>query len=227
MFCEKCGIAAETGTNFCKSCGAPLNIPQPLNTPQPLPSLIGFSEKIYDPSFASFKNKSKAWSLMFAIVLAVIAAIGFPVYGNMSGEVDFPNSLYYGFAIGGMFILIAVIQTLKRGFDKTWDGVVTEKKSYKRRVNDSNDNSSIVRYENVYVVKVKKNNGGSKKHKFVNLTGVYDYYNEGDHVRHHKGFQYYEKYDKSHDSVIMCAACLTMNDINNEICSRCKCPLLK
>ena len=220
-------IAAETGTNFCKSCGAPLNIPQPLNTPQPLPSLIGFSEKIYDPSFASFKNKSKAWSLMFAIVLAVIAAIGFPVYGNMSGEVDFPNSLYYGFAIGGMFILIAVIQTLKRGFDKTWDGVVTEKKSYKRRVNDSNDNSSIVRYENVYVVKVKKNNGGSKKHKFVNLTGVYDYYNEGDHVRHHKGFQYYEKYDKSHDSVIMCAACLTMNDINNEICSRCKCPLLK
>lgn len=227
MFCEKCGIAAETGTNFCKSCGAPLNIPQPLNTPQPLPSLIGFSEKIYDPSFASFRNKSKAWSLMFAIVLAVIAAIGFPVYGNMSGEVDFPNSLYYGFAIGGMFILIAVIQTLKRGFDKTWDGVVTEKKSYKRRVNDSNDNSSIVRYENVYVVKVKKNNGGSKKHKFVNLTGVYDYYNEGDHVRHHKGFQYYEKYDKSHDSVIMCAACLTMNDINNKICSRCKCPLLK
>jgi len=227
MFCEKCGNATEVGTNFCRTCGAPLSIAQPIITPQPTSSLIGYSEKINDSSFASYKNKSKAWSLIFAIILAVVAAIAFPIYGNISGEVDFPKSLYYGLAIGGMFILIAVVQTLKRGFDKTWDGVVTEKKAYKRRVNDSNDDSSMVRHENVYVIKIKKSNGGSKKHKFVNLSGVYDYYNEGDHLRHHKGFQYYEKYDKSHDSVIMCAACLTMNDINTDHCSRCKCPLLK
>jgi hypothetical protein len=221
MFCDQCGNQNEQNANFCSVCGKAL---LPVNRQSPL---IGYSTKINDPAFKKYKSKSKIWSIAFSLIIAVIAIVAFPIYGNKTGEVDFPQSLYYGMAIGGMFVLIALLQTLKRGLDKTWDGVVTEKKSYRKRVNDSNDNSGVVRHETVYVVKVKKNNGGSKKHKFINLPGVYNYYNENDHVRHHKGFTYYEKYDKSRDAQIMCAACLTFNDINNENCSRCKCPLLK
>ncbi len=69
--------------------------------------------------------------------------------------------------------------------------------------------------------------GGVKKHRWYDTPGPYSYYHIGDRVRHHKGFFFYEKYDKSKDSHIMCAACMTFNDIGLDTCTRCKCPLLK
>ncbi len=172
----------------------------------------------------AYKRKSSSWSFIFAFILAVIAIIAFPIYGNASGEIDWPDSLYYGLGIGGMFIAIAFLQTAKRGLDKTWDGVIEDKRSYTvREINHHGPDH----FHKIYVLKVRKNSGGVKKHKWRDIPGPYDYYSIGDKVRHHKGFYYYEKYDKSRDIKILCAACLTMNDIGSESCSRCKCPLLK
>lgn len=186
--------------------------------------LIGFSDKISDPSFAAYQKKSVAWSFIFAGILAVIAVVAFPIYGEKSGELDWPQSLYYGMGIGGMFVVIALLQTIKRGMDKTWDGVVEYKDSYrlKERSRDGHTN-----YTMVYILKIRKDSGGIKKHKWRNIPGPYSYYNVGDIVRHHKGFYYYEKFDKSKDEQIMCAACMSFQDINKDICPRCKCPLLK
>ena len=186
--------------------------------------LIGFSDKISDPSFAAYQKKSVAWSFIFAGILAIIAVVAFPIYGEKSGELDWPQSLYYGMGIGGMFVVIALLQTIKKGMDKTWDGVVEYKDSYrlKERSRDGHTN-----YTMVYILKIRKDSGGIKKHKWRNIPGSYSYYNVGDVVRHHKGFYYYEKFDKSKDEQIMCAACMSFQDINKDICPRCKCPLLK
>lgn len=219
MFCEQCGNVIEPNSKFCMKCGAPLAVATKAN------NLLGFSPKINDPAFLAYKKKSKAWSLIFAFILAVIAMIAFPIYGNYSGDIDFPNSLFYGMGLGGMFILIAVMQTIKRGLDKTWDGVVKDKKTQRRSRSDDDGNSTG--YDNIYIVKINKNAGGTKKHKTVNSNALYNYYNIGDAVRHHKGFLYYEKYDKSKDTQILCAACSTFNDINTDFCKHCKCPLLK
>lgn len=220
MFCDQCGNPISLGVHHCPFCGASVR------TAQVPTSMVGFSAKINDPAFSKYKAKSGLWSIIFSAILALIAIIGFPIYGQYSGELEFPKSLYYGMGIGGMFILIALFQLAKRGLDKTWDGTVADKKSYRRRVNDNND-SNAVHYQTVYEIKVKKDSGGTKKHKTVNLPGLYDYYNVGDRLRHHKGFQYYEKYDKSHDTQILCAACLSFNSIQDDVCKRCKCPLLK
>ncbi len=56
---------------------------------------------------------------------------------------------------------------------------------------------------------------------------LYNYYRIGDRVRHHAGLNSYEKYDKTRDSIIFCAACATLCDIGDDVCYRCKCPLLK
>jgi hypothetical protein len=220
MFCDQCGNSISPAVNHCPFCGAPV---RSAKVPA---SFVGFSPKINDPAFSKYKAKFGLWSIIFSCILAIIAIIGFPIYGQYSGELEFPKSLFYGMGIGGMFILIALLQLAKRGLDKTWDGTVIDKKSYRRRVNDSNDSNSS-HYETVYEIKIKKDSGGTKKHKTVNLPGLYDYYNVGDLVRHHKGFQYYEKFDKSRDSQILCAACLSFNNIQDEACRRCKCPLLK
>ena len=237
MFCENCGTKLADSARFCPECGAAQGqaTPPPTISKQsrrhqappdtaPLEGLVGFSPKINDPAFAAYKRKSVTWSFLFSSILAVIAIVAFPIYGKQSGELDWPQSLYYGMGIGGMFVTIALLQTIKRGLDQTWDGVVEYKDSYREiDRSDSNHTSTTP----VYVIKIRKATGGLKKHKWRGITGPYSYYNVGDPVRHHKGFEYYEKYDKSRDSQILCAACLTMNDIHLQNCKRCKCPLLK
>jgi hypothetical protein len=214
-------MKAENNASYCSSCGYSFGELIHGTFQQ---SMIGFSSKINDPAFAKYIKQSNSWSAIFSLILAVIAAVGFPVYGRVSGEIDWPNSLYYGLGIGGMFVIIALIQIMRRSLEKTWDGIVVFKDSYRirERSDDGHFHSHIL-----YILKIKKASGGTKKHKWRDTPGPYSYYNVGDKVRHHKGFYYYEKYDKSHDSEIMCAACNTFQDIRLDRCQRCNCPLLK
>lgn len=230
MFCQNCGAKLDGGAvKFCPECGTAVVKPenqagQPGYTQQVnVPSLIGFSPRISDPAFAAYRRKSVAWAFIFTGILAVIATVAFPIYGSASGDIDWPWSLFYGMGIGTMFILIAGLQTLKGKLDKTWDGTVIYKNTYQEVYRGRHTHS----YRTVFIIKVQKDSGGVKKHKWRDIPGVYDYYAVGDRVRHHKGFHYYEKYDKSRDAKIMCAACNSFIDTGKDICPRCKCPLLK
>lgn len=186
---------------------------------------VGFSARINDPAFARYQSASNNWSFMFSLILAAIAAIALPIYGKTSGKIPWPDSLYYGLGLGGMFIVIALVQILKRGRDSTWDGTVIDKKYYNRVRHDNN--SSVGIHYTEYLVKVRRENGKVYKHRNDDQPGIYNYYNVGEKVRHHKGLYFYEKYDKSMDTQIMCVACMTMNNIQDDFCFRCKCPLLK
>ncbi len=222
MYCPDCGANIADDSVFCSGCGRSVAFSG--QSAAAGPSLKGFSPKINDPAFVSYKKQSAAWSFIFSLILAVIAVIAFPIYGNASGDIDWPDSLYYGMGIGGMFVIIALMQFIKQRAEKTWDGVIESKDTFRER--DRNADSHVS-YDTVYVIKVRKDSGGIKKHRWRNTPGLYNYYQIGDRVRHHKGFYFYEKFDKSRDSKIMCAACMTMNDISEDHCSRCKCPLLK
>ena len=222
MFCQNCGMQLNEDVSFCGKCSRTAGS-QLKETPCTT-GLVGFSSKISDPAFASYKKKSVTWAFLFAGILAVIAMVGFPIYGNLSGEIDWLGSLFYGLGIGGMFFMIALLQTMRKGFDKTWDGVVEYKDSYTLKERNRNGQTH---YHKIYIIKIKKSSGRTKKHKWRDIPGVFDYYNVGDKVRHHKGFSYYEKYDKSNDTQIMCTACMSFQDKEKDICPRCKCPLLK
>lgn len=188
-------------------------------------SLIGFSSKISDPAFAKYKSNSRKAAFIFAGILALIALAAVPIYASKSGKMEVGQAFIYGAVIGGMFLFIALVQSLKGSGDSTWDGVVIDKSSHRRTDYDT-ANDTHTHYTE-FVLKVRRDNGRVYTNKTRDLPGALDYYNIGEKVRHHKGFQYYEKYDKSGDTRIMCAACLTFNEIQNERCKRCKCPLLK
>lgn len=185
---------------------------------------VGFSSRINDPAFDKYRSDQKRWSLLFSVGLFAVAVIAFPVYGAVSGEMEMPYSLYYGLGIGGMFVAIALVQTIARERDATWDGTVVDKRVFKRqRVDKDNDTMSTV---TIYEVKIKRDDGKVVAQRNENTDVLYQYYHVGDRVRHHRGLAGYEKYDKSRDSIVFCAACATINSINEEYCHRCKCPLL-
>lgn len=187
---------------------------------------IEYSSKIDDPAFAKYIKDSNKWSGYFSLGLAFIAVLGFFMYGETSSEMDNPEALYIGLIIGGMFILIALYQIISRDKSTTWDGTVIEKEIKKKRKHDKYED----RWKDYlqYRVTIEDDRSGKK----YDLTAddddtKYNYFTIGDRVRHHKGLNTYEKLDKTGDTIIFCNACASLNDMKEDYCFRCKCPLLK
>ena len=141
--------------------------------------------------------------------------------------IDNPEALLIGLGIGGMFLLIALFQTIGRSRSKTWDGVVVDKKIEKKRRQKGSGNDRYWVNYTLYTVVIKTDRGQFHEVRVEDDDTVYNYYQIGDRVRHHKGLNSLEKYDKSGDSIIFCNACASLNDIADDSCFRCHCPLLK
>jgi len=189
--------------------------------------LMGFSSKINDPAFAKYLKNTNRWSAIFSIIIAAAAVIGFYIYGETSSEMENPQALYMGLGIGGMFLLIALFTIIGRKKSTTWDGTVVDKKIEKKRRSQSSGDDHYWENYTLFTVFLRSDSGKKHKISVENDDTLYNYYQVGDRVRHHKGLNSYEKYDKSRDSIIFCNACASLNEIRDDYCFRCKCPLLK
>lgn len=229
MYCKHCGTALPDDTRFCTGCGAQAGSASD-SRPTVGGGRIGYSDRIHDPAFARYLKNTNRWSAIFSMILAVAAVIGFYIYGETSSEMENPQALFIGMGIGGMFLIIALYTTIARKRSKTWDGVVVDKtiKKKNRRQSTGSGDDYYIHYYSEYAVIVRED-GKGKTHRLTaeDDDTVFNYYQIGDRVRHHAGLNSYEKYDKSKDSIIFCSACSTLCDINDDVCFRCKCPLLK
>lgn len=230
MYCKKCGTIVSENSKFCASCGTGIASKIDEGNQGTNVGTIGFSSKINDPAFTKYINSSNQWAVVFSAILAVAAIIGFFIYGETSSEMENPQALFIGMGIGGMFVIIALFQVIKRKRSRTWDGTVidkTVKKKSRRQSSGSDTNDYYIQYFTEYAVIIRDKTG--KKHRMVveDDDTVYNYYKIGEFVRHHAGLNSYEKYDKSKDSIIFCNACATLCSINDDVCFRCSCPLLK
>lgn len=191
---------------------------------------IGYSYKINDEAFSKYIKRTNRWSVIFSFLIAVIAIIGFFIYGENSYEMKNPQALLIGLGIGSMFIGIAIIQIIGRKKSITWDGTVVDKTvEEKKRKRNTSDNDYYWEDFIIYTVLIQKDNVDNTIYKISgeNDDTVYNYYQIGDRVRHHGGLNSFEKYDKSKDTIIFCNACASLNDIHDDYCHRCHCPLLK
>jgi len=228
MYCQQCGTTLYENTKLCSTCGAQQNQFQ-TTCANVKTGLVGFSNQISNPAFTKYINNTNLWSAIFAAILAVVAIVGFTIAGEIGADnMENPRALFIGLGIGGMFLLIALFQILGRKRSSTWDGTVSDKRINKkrRRQNTGDGNYYWVDYIE-YVVTINNRNGELHQINVEDDDTLYNYYQVGDQVRHHAGLNTYEKYDKSKDDIIFCAACASLNDINDDYCFRCKCPLLK
>ncbi|NPV91265.1 MAG: zinc ribbon domain-containing protein [Firmicutes bacterium] len=223
MDCQNCGEALQEGDSFCSSCGSGQK-----QAARSGSGLVGFSSKINDPAFTRYTKHANLYALIFSGFLAAAAIIGFFIYGETSSEMDNPEALYIGMGIGGMFLAIALFQVIGRKRSKTWDGTVVDKQINQRRRRKRTGDGSYY-WEDYLDFVVVIEDGRGKKHEISaeDDDTLYNYYRIGDRVRHHGGLNSYEKYNKSRDSIIFCSACASLCDINDDVCFRCKCPLLK
>jgi len=191
------------------------------------PNRIGYSPKIDDPAMAQYIKDANYWSALFALIIASFAVVGFYIAGEKGSEMENPESLYIGLGIGSMFLSIALLQIIGRKKSKTWDGIVVDKKTVsKHRRLSKNDTRYIEDYIE-FMVFIRDDNGKMHMLTAEDDDTIYNYYKIGDKVRHHKGLNSFEKFDKSNDTIIFCNACASLNEIARDYCFRCNCPLLK
>jgi len=233
MLCSVCGAEPASPCAFCANCGTPFaQTPSPPenNTSAVLGGTVGYSPRIADPAFAKYVKNTNRYAGIFSGILAVAAFVGFTVYGETGSEMDNPQAMYIGMGIGGMFLAIALFSVLGRKRSKTWDGVVVDKtvKNKRRRQSTGPDTNDFYWVDYLeYKVIIKADSG--KKHELTadDDDTRYNYFQIGDRLRHHGKLNSYEKYDKTRDTVSFCNACASLNDIRDDVCFRCKCPLLK
>ena len=176
---------------------------------------MAYSSKINDPSFNKYLNHTKNYRWQFGFALAIIAVIGFYLYGSFSEEINNPEALYIGLGIGGMFLLIGIFSAFSGKKERTWDGEVVDKGKIKQK-------NKII-----FIVYIRDSRQQIHQIRSENDTTLYDYYKIGEKVRYHGKLKTYEKYDKSRDDIIFCNACSFMHEIEEHICRNCGCPLLK
>jgi peptidoglycan/LPS O-acetylase OafA/YrhL len=69
---------------------------------------MSYSNKISDPRFDKYIKNTRDYRYQFGFILAIVAVVGFYLYGKFSDEMDNPEALYIGLTIGAMFFLIGL-----------------------------------------------------------------------------------------------------------------------
>jgi hypothetical protein len=232
-FCTNCGTELDTEARFCVKCGKAVanqshNIDSIPN--YNMPGLIGFSERINDPEVMKKiedRNKKGRGCIIIGIPLPLII---FLIVSFASEEVRTVDALVFGGGVSAVFLLFYIFGSFLISAKRSWDGIVIDKKckNKSRRMRDG-DVQNYIEYTIYFRTdsgkkefSVSRSNGGP------DYRDYYDYLNVGDRVRYYPQLAFkYEKYDKSHDSVIPCMFCKTMNDIQSDCCKACNSLLFK
>lgn len=192
------------------------------------PSMIGYSDRIHDPAFASFMKSVYRWSGGVSIGLALLSFFGLIIFGRVTQAINPEFALFIGSVLAILFLSIGAYVYIRRKSSRTWDGVVIDKDTKEKHSRRNIGHDVEIDYFTEYTIKIKEDQTG-KIHRLTKKKdhSAYRYFQIGDKVRHHAGLNSYEKYHKSKDVYQLCNACGAVCDLQDEICKRCKCPLLR
>ena len=193
---------------------------------------MAFSDKIHHKKYKLLRLRRRFLPLLISLLSTAVIAISIGAMGKLSE----PRSIC-------LLVVLAVALFFLTGgkntFDRTYDGVVTDKKL--RRVTNMEgkrgvdadrymlfvtDDSGKV-HETAVVESVEQADHANAGEVFSRPADAVEYFRRGDRVRHHAGLKMYEKEDKSKDRQILCCGCLTLTDSTHEACRSCGLPLLK
>ena len=225
FYCAFCGARREKDASVCPRCGAPYDDETRHGC---APSLgaggIGWSENAAHPSFQAYRKQSARAGVIFLLILTVLAFVILLILGKLEGK-----NLYIFLGVAGaiwLFDLCWILWNNKGG--KDWEGVLQRKRAEERReVRRGSDGGNDVRYHTDYILTFRTKEDKKKRIKRTDDASLYNYLREGEYVRHIGRLRYIEKYDKSRDPYIPCAACGQNRDARDNFCGRCGAVLLK
>ena len=225
-FCTVWGARVEKDMDVCPVCGAPYGDSKYGAVPARGAGGIGWSDRADDPGFKARGKKNVVGML---IIMLIVSAVIFAVI-YFTSKMEFSEFLpIYGIVMAVIWTFWIVWLAVQYASRKDWEGVVENRRRYTEERTRRNSNNESEHYTvDVYEVVFRRNDGKIKKLKSIDSPVWFDYLHEGDVVRYHgRNMNYYEKYDKSRDDVIPCAACGMKRDARETFCGRCGAVMLK
>ena len=228
LFCVICGEAALKDESVCPGCGSPYEGEARFCGQNPYGAGgIGYSDRAKDKTFRRNNRKTLVGTLIAMLVISALIAGFLLLSGQLTADADGLKILGGIMAILWAFWIIWIVaQNLPH---KGWEGVVERKyQQLQERRRSSDTRGHYIERRMEYAVVFRLNGKKTKKCSEYDKTLWYDYLKEGDRVLYHgKGMNYYEKYDKSRDTVIPCSSCSSLRDARENYCERCGAVILK
>ena len=187
---------------------------------------MGYSEKISDAAYHARATDKKVIGYCALLAISCVASWFFWQGGTLATWAFVALVIMTATAV-----LSLALKRQRLAKDKTYDGVidvavrrepVTQANIY--RMNPSARGKVVL--HSLRIV-----DGENNGHVYEWMGGIGEdyaaYYKPGDRVRHHRGFNLPEKFDKSGDAEIICICCGRMNAMDSRRCGGCSAPLLK
>lgn len=184
-----------------------------------------FSDKIAMEEFSQSRTKTKKATLIFGVIVVLAIWIGFFALAS-AGEIAMTTALLQAAVVTGIILLFTVFKGFKSRKEVTWTGEIVDKKIEQRRERENYGDKTRFEMKTHYFIFIKEDGTQQIKRWEVISREHYNYYAVGDRVKHHHGFTYYEKNDKTNDDTIICIACGRLTGIEQSNCRFCKLPLL-
>ena len=212
LFCPVCGNRLKKGNPLCEHCGFAWAAENPFKNVPETSGRTGWSSLKCDIRFKKYKRDHITIILIWAISLAFLIPGILLITGNISKDESWVAVILTIMFLGIGFV--SAVSVRRKGTE--WVGTVIDK--YDNRTAGSNRYTIYFLTEDY--TQVIKNYSSNIK---------YDYFKISDLVRMHDNglIRYLEKFDKSQDEIIFCAACNYLMDIRADYCQACGCPLLK
>lgn len=229
FFCWNCGTPIEKGKENCIHCGMPYSGEERYGNISALGAGgVGWSDMVNSSFFRKYAGGYGKASLVWLIGLSIII----PGALILSGEVNPKGDGLIVLIVVPLIFWVVALLFLRKKFDTRegeWEGVVEGKfEEQKTRMGKNANNSRREDYIE-YVITVREKNGDTRCLVDKDNASRYLYFNVGDRIRFHskKYLKYIEKYDKSRDLGLFCAACGSFNDSRDNYCERCGAPMFK
>ncbi len=226
------GISAETSSNTnYTSETIPLNTTKKtkINLKREVPKKkskirVGYSNVINTPEFIKKHREYNLKILLMGLAFICSPSVFIFIYGKISGDITTNEAIKFGLIFSGLFALILSLFYLGRVLGKPWEGVIISKGVETRR--RKRGKYSYEDYE-VYVITISTDSGDTKYIEERDHSGYYyQHFNVQERIKYHPSIGYYEKYDKTHEKVLLCPFCSNLVSIDKDKC-RCGAPLIK
>lgn len=225
--CMICGSEIPEGADACPVCGAAIGA-TPVGTRRTREEWVestasaagievGFSPKFDTPEFQTAMGASnKSYTLMI-IAIIILFPILVTIVGTFTmGPVGIAGGVFFFF----ITLFVGIYFLIKRNAGKTWDGEVIDLIQIRQR--DSHGRRKAASHRVLCRTDV------GKKVKVIDDSGMHSYLNIGDRVRFHPRLNVpLEKYDKTHDTYLLCPFCRSRQPLDVDYCTECGKPLLK
>lgn len=217
---------------------APLNLPNDILNFQPQPPKpdikIGFSKVVYEPRFKNFYEKDIRKKIILNFLIVLMPFFILVSASLLANVIPLGYALKVSLVISSIILILSLFIWFISSKAKSWDGEVISKHEEEREKTVRHGSGKHARYERVsytvYVIQVLLDSEDSYNivYETDTVEGKYYYenFNEGDRIRYHGKLHYYEKYDKSKDTFVLCPFCKTVNYIKSSKCE-CGAPLIK